>query len=625
MHVVNQRTKESIRSHISLIVFVFLGLVLFPTPPFARTAPHVVPAIKAHTSSETPQARYQTSKTRLAILLTSDPSTPNRSNWLLLANQFGTLYTQNRQSEIGPASLYMQARTYHLMHARFHLAQDAESARKTYLKVADLFPGHSLSDDALFKAAMLTGPGEKNTPTAESLYTQIVNQYPQGDYVHRAKSRLQLTPKKLVEAQKPPTPIATTTGTVQQKKELPHKGKYAPVGQFKFWSSGQYSRFVVAAKETITYDIKQNHNSLLLDLHHSTIDPALCGVQQFEQGLLREVQTQDDRKGTVRFQFTLHPFDEYKVFTLNNPFRVILDVYGHSGTVTVAENGAKIQEPQPIKVVVASKTRADGVVPVLSDYKKTSTTAAVPHIKTHREPLSLAQQLGLGVKTIVIDPGHGGKDPGAMAFGLKEKDIVLRVSKKLGKILSETFNYQVVLTRTKDVYIPLEKRTAIANAKKADLFVSIHVNAHPNQSNSGIETYFLNLATDADAMRVAALENASSTHSIGELQDILSSLMNNSKIDESSRLARFVQTNLINGFKSSYKPRDLGVKQAPFYVLIGAEMPAILAELSFITNPKEAQLLQDDRHLEKIAQQLAGGIVAYIDHHRAAASYTFLP
>ena len=205
-----------------------------------------------------------------------------------------------------------------------------------------------------------------------------------------------------------------------------------------------------------------------------------------------------------------------------------------------------------------------------------------------------------------------------MAFGLKEKDIVLKVAKKLGIILTENFHYQVILTRTKDVFIPLERRTALANSHKADLFISIHINAHGNQTHSGIETYFLNLATDADAMRVAALENASSTHSIGELQQILSSLMNNSKIDESSRLARFVQTNLINGFANSYQPKDLGVKQAPFYVLIGAEMPAILAELSFITNPEEANLLKNEQHLEKIAQKLAGGIVAYVDHHRAA-------
>ena len=255
---------------------------------------------------------------------------------------------------------------------------------------------------------------------------------------------------------------------------------------------------------------------------------------------------------------------------------------------------------------------------LLADMKKYGPTGPNPHIKLQPEPLSLTQQLGLGIKTIVIDPGHGGKDPGAMAHGLKEKDIVLQIAKKLATILREDFHYQVLLTRTEDEYIPLEQRIGIANRQKADLFVSIHINAHTDQSNSGIETYFLNLATDADAMRVAALENASSTHSIGELQDILASLMNNSKIDESSRLARFVQNNLINGFSHKYRPKNLGVKQAPFYVLIGAEMPAILAELTFISNPREARLLKNSTHLQRLARQLASGIVAYVDHHQAA-------
>jgi N-acetylmuramoyl-L-alanine amidase len=206
-----------------------------------------------------------------------------------------------------------------------------------------------------------------------------------------------------------------------------------------------------------------------------------------------------------------------------------------------------------------------------------------------------------------------------MAFGMKEKDVVLKVSKKISRILKTSYHYEVVLTRTKDEYISLEERTAIANTHKSDLFISIHVNAHADKTRSGIETYFLNLATDANAMQVAALENATSTHRIGEMQDILANLMKNSKIAESSRLAQFVQTHLIEGMDSQYKTRDLGVKQAPFYVLIGAEMPSILTEISFITNPEEAKLLQEEQYQEKIAAQIAAGIVAYIDHHHTAA------
>lgn len=272
-------------------------------------------------------------------------------------------------------------------------------------------------------------------------------------------------------------------------------------------------------------------------------------------------------------------------------------------------------------MVAQPKAKNDQTIIVLSKQKKTSFgLVSMPRVApSGKGELSLAQQLGLGVRKIVIDPGHGGSDPGAMAFGLKEKDIVLKVAQKVAKILEKTQRYEVALTRSKDVYLPLEERTAIANTLNGDLFISIHVNAHPDNTIGGVETYFLNLATNAEAMRVAALENATSTHNISELQGILTDLMRNSKIDESSRLARFVQANLATGMNKQYNSRDLGVKQAPLYVLIGAEMPAVLAEISFITNPKEAELLREESYLDRIAEQIVAGIVAYVEHNQTAA------
>lgn len=582
----------------------------------ARTPTKSSPVIKEQTVSQTPEQRYKATKGRLANLLTSEDSARNRSNWLILANEFNHLFLHNKKQELATSALFMQARTYHLMHARFQLLGDAETARKAYLQLADLYPGHSLGDDSLFKAAELSSVVSDKLPTAEALYQQIVSQYPQGDYFVKAQQFLKAVPEPQPES--PPEMMAKS---IPPKVATPTKPlsttapSLAQIGQTKFWSSELYSRVVINSDTKIPYSIRQENNLLLLDLQKSSIDPAYCRTLQFTEGLLRQVETTQAEKEVVRLQLGLNRVTDYKVFTLDDPFRLVVDVYGAPSSETSTPIQALASVPAP---TLEPKSMEPRSIPILNDQKKINSSSAPSIVKLPREHLSLAQQLGLGVKTIVIDPGHGGKDPGAMAFGLKEKDIVLDVAKKLAKILTDTFHYQVILTRTKDVYVPLERRTAIANAKKADLFVSIHINAHSNQANSGIETYFLNLATDADAMRVAALENASSTHSIGELQDILSSLMNNSKIDESSRLARFIQTNLINGFSNSYKPRDLGVKQAPFYVLIGAEMPAILAELSFITNPQEAVLLKENSHLDKIAQQLAGGIVAYIDHHRAA-------
>jgi N-acetylmuramoyl-L-alanine amidase len=329
----------------------------------------------------------------------------------------------------------------------------------------------------------------------------------------------------------------------------------------------------------------------------------------------------------------IESISDYKIFSLKDPFRVIVDVRGEKkeGTATADRAQTPAAKAPPEKnapptigpeQVPASRTQTKAEVFItLQDQKKVkpSQSTSSRH-KADGGAISLAQQLGLGIRRIVIDPGHGGKDPGAMAFNLKEKDIVLNVALRTSAILKKKYHYDVVLTRDTDTFIPLEERTAIANTNNADLFVSVHVNAHPKKTAKGVETFYLNLATNTEAMRVAARENATSTHNISEMQGILSDLMQNSKIRESSQLAESVQSSLIRGLKKKrYTLKNLGVKQAPFYVLIGAEMPAVLAEISFITNPEEARLLQKDSYLQTIAEQIAAGVAAYGAQRRTAA------
>ncbi|MEK7851636.1 MAG: N-acetylmuramoyl-L-alanine amidase, partial [Deltaproteobacteria bacterium] len=226
---------------------------------------------------------------------------------------------------------------------------------------------------------------------------------------------------------------------------------------------------------------------------------------------------------------------------------------------------------------------------------------------------SLAQQLGLGIKKVVVDPGHGGHDSGAIGYGgIKEKDIVLEVAKKLRDILTDKLGVEVVMTRDTDVFVELSERTAIANTVNADLFISVHANASRNRKAGGIETYFLNFATDEDSMRLAARENATTTKNMGDLEAILNDLMLNSKINESSKLARYVQGSIldeVNGNGS--RSKDRGVRQAPFYVLIGARMPSILVETSFITNKEEARRLADKKFQMALAESIADGVKRY--------------
>jgi N-acetylmuramoyl-L-alanine amidase len=225
---------------------------------------------------------------------------------------------------------------------------------------------------------------------------------------------------------------------------------------------------------------------------------------------------------------------------------------------------------------------------------------------------SLSRQLGLGINRIVIDPGHGGQDPGARGRGLNEAAIVLDIALRLEKLLLQRAGIEVVLTRRTNGYVALEERTALANRSGADLFLSIHANASGNTAARGIETYFLNFAPNQEAEAIAARENAASTQTMGRLPDIVRAIALNNKIDESRDFAAIVQASLYDNLrKVNRNVRNLGVKQAPFMVLIGATMPSALAEISFLTNKQDADLLKTEKYRQQIAQALFAGVMRY--------------
>lgn len=241
-------------------------------------------------------------------------------------------------------------------------------------------------------------------------------------------------------------------------------------------------------------------------------------------------------------------------------------------------------------------------------------TGAVPAppAATTRGDYSLARQLGLGVARVVIDAGHGGHDPGASGFGQNEADLTLDVALRLEKLLMEQPGVEVVLTRRTDEFLPLEERTAIANRESADLFLSIHANASGIEAARGVETYFLNFATTPQARAVAARENATSAQTMGVLPEIVRAIALNNKVSESRELATTVQRALLRRLGVQNKQiRDLGVKQAPFVVLIGAGMPSVLVEIAFITNRGEATLLKQNAYRQRIAQALCEGVLRY--------------
>lgn len=278
----------------------------------------------------------------------------------------------------------------------------------------------------------------------------------------------------------------------------------------------------------------------------------------------------------------------YEVFNLFDPYRIVIDIFPKDAPAPVAA-------PAPAKNA-----------PVVEKPPKPAQPAAGGY--------SLARQLGLGVRTIILDPGHGGTDPGCLdPKGLKEKDFTLDIALKLKAILEAETDLAVVLTRQTDIYVPLETRTVVANQKKADLFVSIHVNAFRQKARSGIETFFLNFSPDPAVNELAAKENATTTKTIGEMEKIIKKIAQNSRIIESRELARKIQASLVASLSKAYTGvKDLGSKGGPFWTLLGSEMPAVLVEVAHLTNPEEAKRLQSPAFRHNIARGIFDGIKSYI-------------
>jgi N-acetylmuramoyl-L-alanine amidase len=240
----------------------------------------------------------------------------------------------------------------------------------------------------------------------------------------------------------------------------------------------------------------------------------------------------------------------------------------------------------------------------------TPARAAVP---TADGETSLVRALGLKIGRIVIDAGHGGHDSGTLGVdGIEEKDVVLDVALRVGKLLHDRLGAEIVYTRSDDTFVPLETRTAIANKAQADLFLSIHANSSPDPAARGVETYYLNFTTDPSALEVAARENAASDHSVHQLSDLVKKIALKDKIAESREFAADVEGTLYTGLqRGNAGLKDRGVKQAPFVVLIGANMPSILAEISFVTNPRDAGQLRDPGYRQRVAESLYRGVARY--------------
>lgn len=346
------------------------------------------------------------------------------------------------------------------------------------------------------------------------------------------------------------------------------------LNNINYSQEADYTRIMIETNNPAVYHEKylSHPDRIYIDIENASLSGSIKPVQtiQNNKGILKQVRTARHDKDTARVVLELTRHADYNVSAATSPDRLIIDIYNE----------------KPVKK--ASK-------------KETPITQKTAHDFVN--------------EIIVIDPGHGGKDPGAKGkSGLQEKDVVLDVGHRVRRLIQEKLGANVVMTREDDVFIPLGERTAIANKKGADLFVSIHVNSAPREGAKGVETYLLGRATDKDAMDLAVRENSTADKSsLDDLQFILTDLVTTVKKDESFRLAHYVQENIIETLEPRYNTLNLGVKQAPFFVLVHAKMPSILAEISFVSNPEEERLMYEGKYRQEIAESIFDGIKEYLE------------
>jgi len=546
------------------------------------------------------------------------------------------------------------------------------SAIREYEAVVRRFPTSGFSDNALWQAAGLARDLSAETgdvrqkDRAAKLLRSLVSEYPSSKLVPAAVLEItSLVGAGLGAAAIPPKAAAAATTLPPPPDSKPAAASPALLAHPTPILVRAINRVVLPEVVRIIVELDgevsfhheriDNPTRVFADLRGTQLTPALRNtVLTYNEDIVRQVRIGRHPGSTTRIVLDLDNLAKYSLFTLYEPFRLVIDCERAPFAAVASSRMAEVTSPVTILPATLSPWLASpGSMPVIPSVAIPSArlpaaaprppapqprsgdpalgtaagveparlveatpipTAALPvplpPSANTRGGFSMARQLGLGVSRIVIDPGHGGHDPGALKTGLSEAELVLDVAIRLEQLLLGQPSLEVVLTRRTDSYVPLEERTAVANREGADLFLSIHANATRNAKTRGVETYVLNFAATAEAAAVAARENSGSARTLSSLPEIVRAIALSSKREESRDFAAIVQRALFRELRT-VGMRDLGVKQAPFMVLIGAEMPSILAEIAFLTNRQDQQLLKQSSYRQRIAEALLTGILRY--------------
>ena len=568
-----------------------------------------------------------------------------------------------------PNSLLAVAELYTEMGDRFGRSY-YQSAVDSYEFLVREYPTNKYCQDAILRVAKLQREQLGDSSLATKTYEDFLKKYPHSPRKREAQEAL----AELALLQNSDAPTATNSAAANSNAALPateevqasarvHSGGRAAslpdageiprVRRIRATANGDATRVTIDLEDRVQYVSGRiaNPDRIFFDLHAARLAPEVArGNIHVDGGLLTAVRVAQNHNGVVRVVLDVNGVKDYTASLINNPPQLLIDLYGNS-TESAPVRTAQANKTQPVaensdeSAPANSKSAIDNSMggtaarsnpsaatrnslPSATNVKSKSVKAAATNTKpdlirpasapqpTRDGQSTLTRALGLKIGRIVIDAGHGGHDTGTIGpTGLMEKDLCLDVALRLGKIIEQKLpGADVVYTRSDDTFVPLEERTNIANQAKADLFLSIHANSSRDHAARGIETYYLNLKGSAEAMEVAARENASSQEGVHELQDMVMKIAKTEKIDESKELAEDVQDSLAKRIQKTNKPvKNRGVRKAPFVVLIGADMPSILTEISFLSNPADEQLLKKPENRQRVAEGLYQGVASYLE------------
>lgn len=536
------------------------------------------------------------------------------------------------------------------------------------------YPYSKLDKDALFTIGLIYQDDLDDNAAALKTFEKFLEKYKQGPKVIAARENIRQLKQKIgrqeafsksatpTEKETAPSKSAETAEDQNQTKAV-DRSRLPRVTNIRHWSTSNYTRIVIDVDAEIEFDQNRlsNPDRIFFDLNGTRLSSTLLGKSfPVEDGFLKEIRAGQFQASVVRIVLDLDKVKDYTVFPLYNPFRLVIDIRG--ANPPTEKTAATMKPTPPVTKPAEAATQAQkekeserdlrseatkekkaeskenaeiagkempeaggtiikeprGSLPRSKSKSPEPKTTITPHAAKPKSDgsLSLTRSLGLKIGRIVIDPGHGGHDFGTIgAGGLAEKDLALDVSLRLGKLLEEKLGSQVIYTRDDDTFIPLENRTALANQKQADLFISVHANSSHNHTASGVETFFLGIASsrDQETLDVVSRENAFSERSLHDLQDVIKKITLNEKVEESKEFASSIQKSMVaqtSQWNRTIKNR--GVKKAHFIVLIGANMPSILTEISFLSNPSDERLLKKPEYRQKIAQALYEGMLNYV-------------